>query len=104
MGNTVGSCLTQNSMCCDRNVDAIDIQSLQVRRKKDHSASNFQSESMLVFRRDCNLQNVQFLSFSQRRFVGFRQLYEFDHKRVIVANQNSVTVLSFHAFKTENAL
>lgn len=55
MGNTVGSCLTQNSICCDRNVDAIDIQSLQVRRKKEHSASNFQSESMLVFRKDCNL-------------------------------------------------
>ena len=35
----------------------------------------------------------QFLSFSQRKFIGFRGRYEFDQKRVIIASGNEIVVL-----------
>ena len=38
----------------------------------------------------------QFLSFSQRKFVGFRGRYEFDQKRILVNSDNLITILGLH--------
>lgn len=32
------------------------------------------------------MDNVKFFSFSQKRFTGFRNFYEFEQKRILVAN------------------
>ena len=38
----------------------------------------------------------QFMSFSQRKFIGFRGRYEFDQKRVLVAAGNEIVLLGLH--------
>jgi len=38
-------------------------------------------------------QKVGFLSFSQRRFLGFRNRYEFDKRRILAASLHDMTVL-----------
>ena len=37
-----------------------------------------------------------YLSFSQRKFIGFRQRFEFDNKRILLASQNRITLLGYH--------
>ena len=37
----------------------------------------------------------QFLSFSQRRKKGYRSNYEFDKKRVLVANEKNIQILGY---------
>ena len=54
-----------------------------------------QKNSFLVCQRACELQDCRFLSFSQKRFVGFRDLYEFEKKRVLVASENQIRVLAY---------
>ena len=55
-----------------------------------------QRESFLVCQRNCSIDNVKFLSFSQKRFTGFRNFYEFEQKRVLVANERQIKILSYH--------
>ena len=40
------------------------------------------------------MQNCTHSSFSQRRFLGFRNHFEFDSKRLLIANKTKVKVLS----------
>ena len=68
---------------------------------RDASAYNLdklalQKESFLVCQRNCAVDNVRFLSFSQKRFTGFRNFYEFEQKRVLVANENQLKILAYH--------
>ena len=35
------------------------------------------------------------MAFSQRRSKGFRNAFEFDHKRVLVADENQIQVFGF---------
>ena len=44
--------------------------------------------------RDYNFQ-ISFLDFSQRRKVGFRGAFEFDTKRILIANESHVKVLAY---------
>ena len=39
---------------------------------------------------------ASYLSFSQRKFIGFRQRFEFDQKRILLASQNRITLLGYH--------
>ena len=39
-----------------------------------------QRDSFLVCQRSCSMDNIKFLSFSQKRFTGFRNFYEFEQK------------------------
>lgn len=39
---------------------------------------------------------ADFLSFSQRKFIGFRGKYEFDQKRVLIASDDKITLLGIH--------
>jgi hypothetical protein len=38
---------------------------------------------------------VKFLSYSQRRFVGFRNRFEFDKKRILIASRNELTIVGY---------
>ena len=42
------------------------------------------------------MEDIKFLSFSQKRFTGFRNFYEFEQKRVLIANNNRIKVLAYH--------
>ena len=44
---------------------------------------------------------VDFLSFSQRRFSGFRGHIEFDKKRIMVASKNSFRILGYENFSSD---
>lgn len=54
-----------------------------------------QNESFLVSHRSCSLADVKTLSFSQKRFNGFRNFYEFEQKRILLANENKIKILSY---------
>ena len=43
------------------------------------------------------MDNVKFLSFSQKRFTGFRNFYEFEQKRILVANDTQLKILSYQS-------
>ena len=43
------------------------------------------------------MDNVNFLSFSQKRFTGFRNFYEFEQKRILVANDRQLKILSYQS-------
>ena len=49
-----------------------------------------QKNSFMVCQRACNIQECNYISFSQKRFIGFRDLYEFEKKRVMVASSNQI--------------
>ena len=53
-------------------------------------------EPFLVCQRNCFIEDVKFLSFSQRRFRGFRNFYEFEQKRILIANENRIQILAYH--------
>ena len=38
----------------------------------------------------------EFISFSQRKYIGFRGNFEFDQKRLLVASGNNITLLGLH--------
>ena len=57
---------------------------------------SLQTESFMVSHRSCNLPGSRQISFSQKRFTGFRNFYEFEQKRVLVANQKQLKVLAYH--------
>ena len=42
------------------------------------------------------MENIRFLSFSQKRFTGFRNFYEFEQKRVLLANESDIKILAYH--------
>jgi hypothetical protein len=35
------------------------------------------------------------MSFSQRRFLGFRNRYEFDKKRIVFGSENELAVIGY---------
>ena len=39
---------------------------------------------------------LQFMSFSQRKFQGFRERYEFDQKRILLASGSRISLLGIH--------
>ena len=55
-----------------------------------------QRDSFLVSQRSCSMENIRFLSFSQKRFTGFRNFYEFEQKRVLLANDKQIKILAYH--------
>ena len=55
-----------------------------------------QKDSFLVCQRSCSMENIRFLSFSQKRFTGFRNFYEFEQKRVLLANETKIQILAYH--------
>ena len=38
---------------------------------------------------------IEFMSFSQRKFVGFRNQYEFDRKRLIIASISAFCIIGY---------
>ena len=38
---------------------------------------------------------IKFLSFSQRRFLGFRNRYEFDKKRIVFGSDSEYSVIGY---------
>ena len=42
------------------------------------------------------MDNIRYLSFSQKRFTGFRNFYEFEQKRVLLANETDIKILAYH--------
>jgi hypothetical protein len=38
---------------------------------------------------------VKFIDFSQRRFLGFRNRFEFDKKRILLASNSMLTVMGY---------
>lgn len=38
---------------------------------------------------------IKFVSFSQRRFIGFRKRYEFDKKRLLLASNDELTIVGY---------
>jgi len=42
------------------------------------------------------MDNIRHISFSQKRFTGFRNLFEFEKKRILLASANQVRILSYH--------
>jgi len=40
-------------------------------------------------------QPVRFLSFSQRKYIGFRNQYEFDRKRLLVASDKGFAIIGY---------
>ena len=55
-----------------------------------------QKDSFLVCQRNCSMEDIRFLSFSQKRFTGFRNFYEFEQKRVLLANETKIKILAYH--------
>ena len=49
---------------------------------------------MKQLERDYNFQ-ISFLDFSQRRKVGFRGAFEFDTKRILIANESHIKILAY---------
>jgi len=41
-----------------------------------------------------DVPDCEFVAFSQRRFIGFRENLEFDKKRLILANKSQIKILS----------
>ena len=39
--------------------------------------------------------DINFISFSQRRFYGFRRRYEFDQKRLLIASNLELSVIGY---------
>jgi hypothetical protein len=52
-----------------------------------------QKESQIVFNVNFDLEGCKFANFSQRRFIGFRKHFEFDTKRILIANKKKLVVL-----------
>ena len=44
---------------------------------------------------------MEFLSFSQRRYQGFRNHTEFDKKRILVAGKNSFRILGYENYSSD---
>ena len=40
-------------------------------------------------------QPVKFLSFAQRKFVGFRNQYEYDRKRLLIATDTQFCIIGY---------
>lgn len=38
---------------------------------------------------------ISHVSFSQRRYIGFRNRFEFDKKRLLVASQNEISIVGY---------
>ena len=37
----------------------------------------------------------KFVSFSQRRFLGFRNRFEFDKKRILICSDNKLSIVAY---------
>ncbi|CDW74843.1 UNKNOWN [Stylonychia lemnae] len=66
------------------------------------SKLQLQKESKLLFHEHFNLSDCKFSSFSQKRFIGFRKHFEFDAKRLVIANQFRIKVLSIKQTNMKN--
>jgi len=53
-----------------------------------------QRDSKLLFNQCFSIEDSKYISFSQRRFHGFREQYEFDQKRVLVGNEQQLKVMA----------
>lgn len=49
----------------------------------------------LAFELRHDLSSIEFLGFAQRRFIGFRNRFEFEKKRFIVANRHYYSVIGY---------
>ena len=56
------------------------------RNFREHEKLALYYDSFLVCQKRCKMANTHFLDFSQKRFTGFRNFYEFEQKRVMIAN------------------
>ena len=65
-------------------------------KKRGLLARNKQDGSKLTDIFQYNLDApVLFISFSQRKFLGFRNRFEFDRKRVLIASKSSFSIISY---------
>ena len=55
------------------------------RYEKDH----------LAFELKHDLNKISYFGFAQRRFIGFRNRYEFEKKRLFVANQHGYSIVGY---------
>ncbi len=53
---------------------------------------SLQSQSQILFCDSFTMRSSEFLSFSQRRYLGFRKHFEFDSKRLLIANGETIKV------------
>ena len=56
--------------------------------------SNIDDGPYTVFEHKLNFPG-NYLSFSQRRFLGFRNRYEFDKKRLLVASKKDFVIIGY---------
>lgn len=49
----------------------------------------------LAFEMKHDFAELKFLGFSQRRFIGFRNRYEFEKKRILVGNRSEFSVIGY---------
>lgn len=49
----------------------------------------------LAFELKHDFHRIDFFGFSQRRFVGFRNRYEFEKKRLVIANPHEFSVVGY---------
>ena len=61
---------------------------------EDSSLTQFEQEH-LAFQMKHELRDINTLSFSQRRYIGFRNRYEFEKKRILVANEHTYSVVGY---------
>jgi hypothetical protein len=39
---------------------------------------------------------IKFISFSQRKYAGFRNKYEFDRKRILIGTSSSFAIVGYN--------
>ena len=65
----------------------------------DHYTHNLDRETYenehLAFELAHDLTQVDYFGFSQRRFLGFRNRFEFEKKRLIVGNKQSYSIIGY---------
>ena len=49
----------------------------------------------LAFELKHDLSKISYFGFAQRRFIGFRNRYEFEKKRLFVANQHGYSIVGY---------
>ena len=60
----------------------------------DSQYAQFEQEH-LAFQMKHELRDISTLAFSQRRYIGFRNRYEFEKKRILVANEHAYSVVGY---------
>ena len=70
------------------------VQAQALANDEDFDRDVYETEH-LAFELKLQFEEVSYLGFSQRRFIGFRNRYEFEKKRLIVASKKQYSVVGY---------